>query len=224
MSISASQLAGRLIPAVPVPFDRDGRLHEVGLRRYVEWMAGQPIGGVAVCGTRGEDYFSARGMARSVLSAWRLALTAGTVLIAATAPGPIGKRQSRSSPMFVGWHDRAADLGANALLVHPPTAFRERPDRHALILDYHSVAAEAGLPLIAFYLYEIAGGISYPPELLAQLLARGEVLGVKIATLDSVMTFQDIAPPRRGRRASKLAITGEDRFLGYSLMCGARGP
>ena len=48
MSISASQLVGRLIPAVPVPFDRDGRLHELGLERYAAWMAGQAIGGVAV--------------------------------------------------------------------------------------------------------------------------------------------------------------------------------
>ena len=32
-----------------------------------------------------------------------------------------------------------------------------------------------------------------PPKLLAELLARPEVLGIKVATLDSVMTFQDIA-------------------------------
>ena len=117
---------------------------------------------------------------------------------------------------------RAADLGADALLVHPPTAFRERPDRDALILDYHSVAAEAGLPLIAFYLYETAGGISYPPELLAELLARGEVLGMKIATLDSVMTFQDIAPPGRGRRALE---AGDHRRGSFPrLQPDVRGP
>ncbi len=117
---------------------------------------------------------------------------------------------------------RAADLGADALLVHPPTAFRDRPDRDALILDYHSAAAEAGLPLVAFYLYESAGGITYSPELLAELLGRDEVLGVKIATLDSVMTFQDIARLIEAVAPSKVVITGEDRFLGYSLMCGAR--
>ena len=87
---------------------------------------------------------------------------------------------------------RAADLGADALLVHPPAAFRDDPTA-TLILDYHSAAAEAGLPLIVFYLYEAAGGIAYSPELLADLLARREVLGIKVATLDSVMTFQDIA-------------------------------
>ena len=36
------------------------------------------------------------------------------------------------------------------------------------------------------------------------------------------MTFQDIARLVRDRAPGKLLITGEDRFLGYSLMCGAR--
>ena len=119
---------------------------------------------------------------------------------------------------------RAADLGADALLVHPPTAFRERADRDILVLDYHSAAAESGLPLLAFYLYEAAGGISYAPELLRRLLGRSEVVGVKIATLDSVMTFQDIARMVRDGCPGKVVITGEDRFLGYSLLCAPGRP
>src|SRR5213078_2803552 len=47
------------------------------------------------------------------------------------------------------------------------------------------------------------------------------VLGIKVATLDSVMTFQRIASLMRDH-PEKLLITGEDRFLGYSVMLGAR--
>jgi 4-hydroxy-tetrahydrodipicolinate synthase len=47
------------------------------------------------------------------------------------------------------------------------------------------------------------------------------VLGIKVATLDSVMTFQDIARLIAESAPGKVLITGEDRFLGYSLMCGA---
>ena len=43
-----------------------------------------------------------------------------------------------------------------------------------------------------------------------------------MATLDSVMTFQDVAGLLATEAPGKLVITGEDRFLGYSLMCGAR--
>ena len=45
--------------------------------------------------------------------------------------------------------------------------------------------------------------------------------GIKLATLDSVVTFQDIARQLAAEFPDKLLITGEDRFLGYSLMCGA---
>ena len=109
-------------------------------------------------------------------------------------------------------------------VARPPAHRLPRPaDRDTLILDYHAAVAEAGLPLILFYLYEEAGGISYSPDLLRKLLAMPEVLGIKVATLDSVMTFQDLAQPDRRRDApDKVLITGEDRFLGYSLMCGAQ--
>ena len=105
-----------------------------------------------------------------MLAVWRRALPAGALLVAA-AGAPSDRRAAED--VFAAARSmarRAADLGADALLVHPPSAFRERADRDALILDYHSAAAEAGLPLVAFYLYEAAGGISYTPELLARLL------------------------------------------------------
>lgn len=222
MTTSVSLKTGWLIPAVPVPFDRDGRLHDVALRHYAGWMAGQPVGGVAVWAHTGRGLHLNEEDGARVLSAWRSALPVEKTLVAA-AGAPADRRTP--DEVFAAVRRlarRAADLGADALLVHPPTAFRERPDRDAMILDYHSEAAEAGLPLIAFYLYEAAGGISYSPELLAALLARQEILGVKIATLDSVMTFQDLASLLALRAPGKLIITGEDRFLGYSLMCGAR--
>lgn len=222
MGVTASDVDGRLIPAVPVPFDRGGRLHEPGLQAYAEWMTGQPIGGVAVWAHTGRGLLLGEEDGARVLSAWRRALSPGRVLVAAA-----GSRGDHREPGSVldavrRMARRAADLGADALLVHPPTAFRERDDRDALILDYHSAAAEAGLPLVAFYLYEAAGGISYSPECLATLLARGDVIGIKIATLDRVMTFQDIVRLLAIAAPDKVVITGEDRFLGYSLMCGAR--
>jgi 4-hydroxy-tetrahydrodipicolinate synthase len=185
-------------------------------------MAGQPIGGVAAWAHTGRGLHLTDEDGARVLSTWRRALARDQALIAAT-----GARADRREPAEVlaavrSMARRAADLGADALLVHPPTAFRGRADRDSLTLDYHSTAAEAGLPLIVFYLYEGAGGISYPPELLARLVARDEVIGVKVATLDSVMTFQDIARHLAAGAPGKLIITGEDRFLGYSLICGAR--
>jgi 4-hydroxy-tetrahydrodipicolinate synthase len=118
--------------------------------------------------------------------------------------------------------ETAADLEADALLVYAPVWLREHPKRDDLVVDHHRRVAAVGLPLIVFYLYEAAGGIGYNPAVLDELLALPEVLGIKIATLDSVITYQDVARQLQARHPDKLLITGEDRFLGYSLRRGAR--
>jgi 4-hydroxy-tetrahydrodipicolinate synthase len=75
--------------------------------------------------------------------------------------------------------------------------------------------------VIAFYLYEAAGGVPYDDATLHAILSLRGVIGIKVATLDSVMTFQRIATLMQAH-PDKLLITGEDRFFGYSLMMGAR--
>src|SRR5207247_7462935 len=79
----------------------------------------------------------------------------------------------------------------------------------------------ANLPVIAFYLYDAAGGIPYDDATLHAILALPNVIGIKVATLDSVVTFQRLAAALR-EHPDRLLITGEDRFLGYSIMMGAR--
>ena len=118
--------------------------------------------------------------------------------------------------------ERAARLGADAVLAYAPTWLRGRDDRDRLIVEHHRRLAAVGLPLVLFYLYEEAGGISYPPAVLDELLSMPEVIGIKMATLDSVMTYQDVSRRLAERHPEPLLITGEDRFLGYSLMRGAR--
>src|SRR5438034_643797 len=76
------------------------------------------------------------------------------------------------------------------------------------------------LPVIAFHLYEAAGGVAYDNQTLHAILALPDVIGIKVATLDSVVTFQRIAGLMRDH-PGKLLITGEDRFFGYSLTMGA---
>jgi 4-hydroxy-tetrahydrodipicolinate synthase len=78
------------------------------------------------------------------------------------------------------------------------------------------------LPLVAFLLYQRASGLEYDDALLEELLTLPHVIGVKLATLDSVMRFQTVATRMAGHHRDRLLITGEDRFLGYSLMIGAR--
>ena len=146
-----------------------------------------------------------------VLECWRNSVPAPRLVIAAAggSPGVADPGQVILSARSMA--RQALDLGADAVLVHSPTAFRDRPDRDTLVLDYHATIAEVGLPLILFYLYEEAGGVRYGTETLSRLLERPEVVGIKVATLDSVITFQDLASLIEAVAPGKVLLPRQER-------------
>jgi 4-hydroxy-tetrahydrodipicolinate synthase len=165
-------------------------------RAYARWMAAQPVAGVAVWAHTGRGRHLAAEQRQAVLAEWRAALP-GKVIVAGASSVAMAREAKRG--------------GADALLAFP---------RQDDPVGYHAELARE-LPVIAFYLYEAAGGVPYDDATLRAILALPGVIGIKVATLDSVMTFQRVAAVMRQHR-DKLLITGEDRFLGYSLLMGAR--
>ena len=195
MATLIERIDGGLIPAVPVPF-RGTELDGQAQRGYAQWMAAQPVAGVAVWAHTGRGPHLSADIRRAVLETWREAMPT-RVLVA-------GARD-------IGMAIEARRGKADALL-----AFPQRGDA----VGYHQRLSRE-LPVIAFYLYQAAGGVAYDDRTLHAILELPDVIGIKVATLDSVMTFQRIAAVLR-QHPSKLLITGEDRFLGYSLLLGAR--
>lgn len=192
---TAQRLEWGLIPALPVPF-RGREIADDALQAYADWMAGHQVAGVAVWAHTGRGRHLTRVQRRRVLAVWRAALPLSPIVAGATDV------------------EMAADAkagGANALLAFPRTGDP---------VAYHEALGRE-LPVIAFHLYEAAGGVAYDNQTLHAILALPNVIGIKVATLDSVVTFQRIAGLMR-EHPDKLLITGEDRFLGYSLTMGAR--
>ena len=194
MPTFVERLEGGLIPAVPVPF-RGSDIDAAAQQQYAHWMAAQPVAGVAVWAHTGRGPYLRAEQRREVLDTWREALP-DRVIVA-------GARD-------VGMAIEARRGKADALLAFPqstdPVGYHQRLSRE--------------LPVIAFYLYQAAGGVAYDDRTLHAILELPGVIGIKVATLDSVMTFQRIAAIVR-HHPTKLLITGEDRFLGYSLLLGA---
>src|SRR3954462_381341 len=62
---------GGLIPAVPVPFDADGRIDWAAHERYVERMAGERVRGVALWAHTGRGLLLEADQRRDVLLSWR---------------------------------------------------------------------------------------------------------------------------------------------------------
>ena len=195
MTALGERLDGGLIPAVPVPF-RGAEVDRDAQRGYAAWMARQPIAGVAVWAHTGRGPHLTADVRREVLDTWRESLPDRVVVA--------GARD-------IGMAIEARRGKADALLAFPqpndPVGYHQRLSRE--------------LPVIAFYLYQAAGGVDYDDRTLHAIMELPGVIGIKVATLDSVMTFQRIAAVMREHPA-KLLITGEDRFLGYSLLLGAR--
>lgn len=212
-------LARGLIPAMPVMFDRERRFHERAHEAYVTFMSSQPIAGAAVWAHTGRGLLLDDETARVVMQQWRQGLSNKPLIagVGARLSDP-GKATSATLSMAAA----AAEQGANALLVYPPAWLKDHEQRDSLIVEHHKRLAELGLPLVLFYLYEAAGGVCYTTEVLDELLVLPNVIGIKMATLDSVMTYQDVARHIQSRHPDRLLITGEDRFLGYSLRRGAQ--
>ncbi len=191
----ARRLEGGLVPAVPVPF-RGKALAADAQHVYARWMATQDVAGVAVWAHTGRGPHLSVDERRVVLQTWRAALPNRLVIAGASS---------------LEMAKQAKAGGADALLAFPQA--KDSAGWHA--------ALGAELPVIAFYLYEAAGGVAYGDAALHAILALPEVIGIKVATLDSVMTFQRIVALVR-EHPGKLVISGEDRFLGYSLMLGGQ--
>jgi 4-hydroxy-tetrahydrodipicolinate synthase len=159
-------------------------------------MADQAVAGVAVWAHTGRGPHLSVEQRGTVLAAWRAALP-DRIIVAGASSVEMARAAKRG--------------GADALLAFP----REHDP-----VGHHAALAHE-LPVIAFYLYEAAGGVAYDDATLHQILTLPGVVGIKVATLDSVMTFQRVAAVMREHR-DKMLVTGEDRFLGYSLQMGAR--
>jgi 4-hydroxy-tetrahydrodipicolinate synthase len=154
-----------------------------------------------------------------VLRTFRAA--SGAVLVAGIAPSRVAAGAAMVEHVLRQAH-QAAELGADALMVFPPPQFASAPDRDRRIAELHrEVADRIGLPLVLFYLHAEAGGYAYPTTVLRELLSIPLVAGIKLATLDSAMTCQDVIHLVHEEFPDRLAITGEDRMFGPSLMWGA---
>ncbi|PRH75793.1 dihydrodipicolinate synthase family protein [Streptomyces solincola] len=216
----AERLRGTVLPAVATPMDADGGVAYGALREYAARIAAGPVGGVAVWAHTGRGLYLSAEDRRRVLRVWREAVSGPVVAGAGVPRGQhAGARvgAAEAAAATVDMAVRAADGGADAVMVYPPAQLDG--DEDAAVALHERVAAKSGLPVVGFFLHGEAGGYPYPPALVERLTGLAAAVGVKLATLDRAMACQDAIAA--ARRSGALAITGEDRMFGPSLMWGA---
>ncbi len=204
-----------IIPAIIVPMRDDFFIDLPALRRYLEWLVGLGPVGLAVNADTGEGpYLTSEERALVVRTAREVAN--GRCAIVAGVGGP-------STQTAIGNAKVAAESGADALLVFPTAAFLNDPLDTRIPYEYHRAIAEAsGLPLVAFQLGPIFGGVNYPPEALRRLLELPQIVAIKDASFDA-QRFSAMRDLVRQANHPITLLTGNDNFLLESFLLGAQG-
>src|SRR5699024_9010525 len=136
--------------ATLTPMGPDGSVLVEAVPDYVAQLVRGGVGGLAVWAHTGRGPYLSADQQEATLRAFRASTDlpviagVGTRQPSTTDPGTV-----RSS--YVEIARRAASGGADGLLVIPPPALRDHPDREDVLVELHTqLAEETGLPLVLF--------------------------------------------------------------------------
>ncbi|MFI7633626.1 dihydrodipicolinate synthase family protein [Nonomuraea sp. NPDC049400] len=189
------RLRGALIAAAATPMTASGEVDLDVVARYLAGLVADGATGLAVLAHTGRGPYLAPDVRAGVIER---AVAVGVPVLVGVGGGPCDPAEQASV---------AAGLGADGVLVFPSDG-----DRVAL---HEEVWQAARLPMIAFDLYTRP----CPAGTLRELLRHPGVAGLKTALLSDAMGCQRAIALTR--EADRLAITGEDRMFGPSLLWGA---
>ncbi|MEU6710414.1 dihydrodipicolinate synthase family protein [Nonomuraea sp. NPDC046802] len=193
------RLRGALIAAAATPMTTAGEVDLDVVSRYLTGLVADGVTGLAVLAHTGRGPYLAPDVRAGVIER---AVALGVPVLVGIGGGPPSGPSGAVAQARV-----AAELGADGVLVFPSDG-----DRLAL---HEEVWRAARLPMIAFDLYTRP----CPTGTLRDLLAHPGVAGLKTALLSDAMGCQRAITLTR--QADRLAITGEDRMFGPSLLWGA---
>jgi 4-hydroxy-2-oxoglutarate aldolase len=201
-------LGGILAPVVtPFASDRlDLGAFAANLERYGETA----LAGVVVLGSNGEAALLTDAESDAVLGAARAALPAGRTFVAGTG--------RESTPATIAACRRAADAGADAVLVRTPSFFKARMTTEVFVRHYEAVADASPVPVL-LYNVTMFTGVVLPGEAVSALARHQNVIGLKDSGSDLAIVADFIA---RGGDGFTV-LSGSAPTLYPSLCLGAKG-
>ena len=162
-------LTGVFAP-IPTPFDRDHRVDTARLRAALARWVTTPLTGFVVLGSNGEAVLLDDDESDLVIAAAREAVPKGRPLIAGA-----GRESTHAA---VGAAKRAADLGADAVLVRTPGFFKPQMTSDAFVRHYTAVADASPVPVF-LYNFTALTGVNLLPAAVSQLAAHPNIAGMK---------------------------------------------
>jgi N-acetylneuraminate lyase len=197
-----------VFPALLTPLTADDEIDTDALGNLIDFLLGQQVDGLYICGSTGEGILLTEAERRLVAET-TVRHVAGRVpiIVHVGAPGtPTAERLAR----------HAREVGADAVASVPPFYFavgREGIEEH-----YRRIARAAELPV---YIYNIpaATNVDVGADVVRTLFDEGVIHGLKFTSLDQ-LSFREILEACGGRLN---AFSGPDQMLLPFLVMGAHG-
>jgi 4-hydroxy-2-oxoglutarate aldolase len=170
-----AMLLNGIFPAIPTPYYADGRLYLKKLEHNVERYSRGPIAGMVVLGSTGEAVLLNCEEQRQVFRAAIEAAAPEKVMIAGC--GHESVQETVEACQF------AAALGYDAVMVRTPHYYRAQMTPPVMLNYFRTVADRSPLPVI-LYSFPQCTGYDLPVELIVELAAHPNILGIKESSGD----------------------------------------
>jgi 4-hydroxy-2-oxoglutarate aldolase len=162
-------LTGVFAP-LPTPFHANGDLDTEKFRGALARWITTPLAGFVVLGSNGEAVFLDEDEADRVIATAREAVPRGRPLIIGT-----GRESTRAT---IRATRRAADLGADFVLVRTPGFFKSQMTTDAFVRHYSAVAEASPVPVL-LYNFTAVTGVNLLPAAVSRLATHANIVGMK---------------------------------------------
>lgn len=186
-----------VVTAIPVPFNKELEIDFDKYAEHIRWLAENGTSGVVPNGSLGEyQVLTSEERAKIVEVAISAAPKGFSVI---PGVGAYGAKESRR------WTEHSASLGAGAVMLLPPNAYRANDDE---VVAHYKEVSKVGLPIIA-YNNPFDTRVDLTPQLLGRISDEAEnVVAVKEFSGDVKRVWQI------HQRAPRLEVTvGADDVL-----------
>jgi len=159
-----------LFPPIPTPFNATGAIDSEVLTAHFDFLCAFDLRGYVMLGSNGEAVHLSLEERSQLLEISRGLIPENRLLIVGTG--------CQSTRQTIALSKRAADVGADAVLVLPPHYYRGRMTLEALARHFHAVADTLSIPVI-LYNMPACTGMDLDVPTVAAIANHGNIIGLK---------------------------------------------
>src|SRR5437870_1548021 len=189
-----------IFPPITTPFYPDGNVYFKKLEANVERYSKTPVAGIVVLGSTGEAIMLSDEERREVLKTARAATANYKVLVAGTG--------LESAVETLKLTEYSAALGYDVAMVRTPHYYKGQMKPENMLTFYRTVADRSPLPVI-IYNFPQATGYDMPAEIVIELAAHPNVIGIKESSGDVEKVRKMVEGTRQVKRHATVTETFE---------------